>query len=209
MLASVRIYSNDLPINTSRQLRKAKVVACDIETSGLDWRSDVIGMCQFYTPEFGTALVKISPGCQPPLGIKSLIEDPHTTKVFHHAPFDLRFLRYSWGIRARSVACTKVASKMAFPEKGHESHSLRSLLKVHLGISLDKTEQASNWLAPTLTQKQLSYASNDVRHLIDLRECLEEKIARLGLKSLYEDCLTFLPSHVELQVQGRDEIFAY
>ncbi|MFE9100396.1 ribonuclease D [Actinomadura geliboluensis] len=205
----VELHSDDLPIDLSLQLRGAKVVACDIETSGLDWRADYIGMCQFYSPEHGAFLVKVGPRSQVPRGIKALVEDPHTLKIFHHAPFDLRFLRYAWGIRAQSVACTKVASKIAYPAKCKEDHSLRNLVQDHLGISLDKTEQASNWLASNLTPDQLSYACNDVRFLIELHSFLQAEIVSLGFQELYERCCNFLPSHVELQVNDREEVFAY
>mgnify|MGYP006194651211 CR=1 FL=1 len=33
-------------------------------------------------------------------------------KVFHHAPFDLRFMVAQWNVTPRNIACTKVASKM-------------------------------------------------------------------------------------------------
>ena len=209
MLVNVEVYSDDLPVDVSLRLKRVSMIACDIETSGLDWRSDAIGMCQFYSPEHGAFLVKIGHRSRVPTHIKGLMEDPGLTKVFHHAPFDLRFLRHKWGIRAQSVACTKVASKIAYPDRRNEDHRLQNLLREHLGISIDKAEQASNWLASTLTRDQLSYACNDVRYLIDLHAFLEEKIARMGNRHLYNACRTFLPAHVELQVIDREDVFAY
>ena len=38
----------------------------------------------------------------------ALLATPSVRKVFHHAPFDLRFLTGRWRATPRNVACTKV-----------------------------------------------------------------------------------------------------
>ncbi len=39
---------------------KSAQVAWDIETSGLDWRKEIIGTCQLHIPDKGTLIVKIA-----------------------------------------------------------------------------------------------------------------------------------------------------
>lgn len=209
MLTDVKIYHDDLPGDLTRRLQKGGVVACDIETSGLDWRRDSIGTCQFHSSAYGTFLVKVRSQTETPLGIKTLLEDSRTTKIFHHAPFDLRFFRRVWGIRSRSVACTKVASKLAYPDKRSEDHSLQFLVREHLGIPLKKDARVSDWLSPSLTQEQLTYAGNDVRYLIELHNILQQEVACRGLQNLYRECCAFLPSHVELQMIDVEDVFSY
>ncbi len=50
-------------------------------------------------------------------------------KVFHHAPFDLRWMMSHWQMQAASVACTEVASRLLNPDPDSASHSLKYLLE--------------------------------------------------------------------------------
>lgn len=67
-------------------------VAWDVETSGLDWRSDRLATCQLFTPGTGPVVISLDPEEGKPLGLAALLADPKVEKVFHHAPFDLRFM---------------------------------------------------------------------------------------------------------------------
>ena len=54
---------------------------------------------------------------------------------------------------------------------------LGPLIESVFAMTLDKSEQASNWLRRPLSESQISYALNDVRYLIELRDRL---VAQLG-----------------------------
>ncbi|WP_395110283.1 ribonuclease D [Actinomadura sp. SCN-SB] len=209
MLDNITLFHDDLSQDAVAEIRRVDALACDIETSGLDWRAESIGTCQFYTPSLGALIVQFSPDSLPPLRIKRIMESPTVTKVFHHAPFDLRFMCANWHIKPQAIACTKIASKIAFPAASPENHSLKELLAEHLGITVDKGQQSSDWLANKLSCEQLTYAANDVRHLLELRDYLESEIARKGHLRLYQACLDFLPSRIELEVGGWPDVYSY
>jgi len=128
-------------------------------------------------------------------------------KVFHHAPFDLRFLTGRWGATPRNVACTKVASKLL--DKGDVDHSLKALLLRHLGVRIDKDERLSDWSADTLTESQVRYAANDVRFLIPLLACLQQGLEAAGRWNLALACFLHLPTRAALEVGSFGDVFAY
>jgi ribonuclease D len=154
--------------------------------------------------------VVISLGSGKPPRLATLLEDPMVEKVFHHAPFDLRFMVHAWGARPTSIRCTKVASKLLEPKAPNEAHSLQQLVARHLGVSLEKGPvRTSDWSAPNLTPEQLEYASGDVAYLPALLDVLSGALLAAGLSQLYDDCCAFLPSRTLLELGGYPDVFAY
>ena len=198
----------DLKRWDAERLTSSGLVACDIETSGLDPHGDEIGTVQFFAYGVGAVVVKVE-GDKRPENICGLLENEQVQKVFHHAPFDLRFMVAKWGIEPRNIACTKIASKLVDRHASADEHSLKHLLWQHLGISLDKGQRRSNWLAAELTDEQLRYACADVESLIVLLQHLQGRLEELGLEERYEDCLQFLPTRVHLDLGGWSDVFLY
>lgn len=207
MSGPVTSLRTDITRPLADALHTAPRVAWDIETSGLDWRTDSIGTCQLHAPEIGGVLVQLDG--PPPERLREVLADPRVLKVFHHAPFDLRFLTSQWKTRVSSVACTKVASKLLNPNAPTGAHSLQHTLARHLGVHITKDERASDWLATELTPAQLAYAIADVAHLLPLLDVLEGQLHSAGLSGLFRECLAFLPTRVELDLRGYTDIFAY
>lgn len=203
---NVVICHDDLPIEYFDSIIMAKIVAWDIETSGLNWRTDRMGICQLHTPDKPVVIVKISE--TPPKILKSLLKDSSIKKVFHHAMFDLRFMVHNWKVTPKNIACTKIASKILDPEK-RNNHNLQSLLKVYLGLEKDKSEQLSDWLSSELTKEQIRYAVNDVIYLIQLLHVLENELKSNGLIELAHECFAHIPTRVKLDLLGYEDIFSY
>lgn len=205
---SVQVVHGDLPSGLASAFADAARVAWDVETSGLDWRRDRLGTCQLFTAEVGPVVVSL--GDAIPSRLIGLLEDPAIEKVFHHAPFDLRFMAYNWDIQPASIRCTKVASKLLTPGVANEEHSLQSLLLNYVGIQLQKGDvRTSDWTAANLTGAQISYAAGDVIHLPKLLSVLMEKLAAEGLAKLYDACCAFIPARVQLELGGYPDVFAY
>jgi ribonuclease D len=200
-------FDGDLPNNFLSSCVSEGQVAWDIETSGLDWRSDGIGTCQVAVGD-DIAIVQLL-GSGPPAGLVALLENPDVTKVFHHAPFDLRFMAFQWKAKPMSVACTKVASKILDPDLERSEHSLQPVLLRHLGVSISKTEQRSDWTSAVLSSEQLSYAATDVRHLVVLLNQLLRNAGDKGLTDLVEHSFAYLPTRVQLDIRGSGDVFAY
>jgi ribonuclease D len=204
----VEVTRGDLDLDFYWAAMGAASVAWDIETSGLDWAADRIGTCQVAT-EHGINIVILGDGNQAPKRLATLLESPDTRKVFHHAPFDLRFMTHQWAANASNVACTKVASKILNPELENGGHSLLPVLRRHLGVAISKDEQRSNWLDPDLTSDQVRYAADDVGHLLTLVDVLEQNCRRRGLHDLLSASWRYLPVRVQLDLHGSGDVFAY
>lgn len=182
-------------------------VAWDIETTGLDWRNDRIGTVQVATPG-EIAVVQLKPG-RIPRRLSQLIESTAIEKVFHHAPFDLRFMTWSWRVRSQHVSCTKILSKIIDPTAPHDQHSLKPVLERYLAIQIAKDEQQSDWEANTLSVEQVAYAAADVRHLLPLFEVMTERAQGLGIWEFAAASFTYLPTRVALDLRGSGDVYAY
>lgn len=73
------------------------------------------------------------------------------------------------------------------------STGYRQAVEHYLNITLDKSQQDSDWLQRPLSKTQLTYAANDVIYLKSLYKHLLEKIPSYKLKWLWED-MAFLSS---------------
>jgi ribonuclease D len=182
-------------------------VALDIETSGLDWKSERIGLCQIFIPGIGVSYVK-SRKKEKPARLKLLLAEKRVQKIIHHAMFDLRFLSYHWRASVANVGCTKIASKLLRPG-GNQKHSLSQLLEQHLSITLDKTKQRSDWLAWNYSADQLSYASADVIYLPALFDHLMGLLKEAGKSDLANECFAHIPTRVKLEIEGYGDVFTY
>lgn len=203
----VRLVEGDVSPDFEWRVRDCGFVAWDIETSGLDWRSDKIATCQLHTGEDETEIIQVNGHA--PERLRELLTSARITKIFHHAPFDLRFMRYHWGAIPRSVACTKILSKIVHPELDPREHSLKPVLQRYLGVELDKSMQTSDWMKASLSSAQLRYAAKDVQFLPELLDRLMDEARAMGVADLVEATFDYLPTRVETDVLGCGDVFAY
>lgn len=204
---SVTVMRRDLNEDFFTSAYQSDQVAWDIETTGLDWRVEEIGTCQIFVPGTGVAIVQLDGSV--PERLRDLLTTPSVTKVFHHAPFDLRFMAHQWKARPARIACTKVAAKITCPGLDKSEYSLKPLARRVLDIDLDKSQQRSNWLRATLSQQQLAYAAADVLFLLPLLQELLDQAQRSDLVDLVEASFAYLPVRVELDLAGAGDVFAY
>jgi ribonuclease D len=206
--APVRVLSGDLPGNLAETFALSGRIAWDIETTGLDWRQDRIGTCQLFSEAVGAVVVSV--GEATPSALARLIEDSTVEKVFHHAPFDLRFMVSAWRVSPAAIRCTKVASKILDPAAPNETHSLQHLVGRYLGVSLPKgAVRVSDWSASALTDEQVRYAAGDVVHLLHLLDAMEVALRASGRAELYDSCCAFLSARVALELSDFPDVFAY
>jgi ribonuclease D len=197
----VALFDGDLPPRMSEALRSQPAVAVDTETSGLDWSTDQLLLCQLYSPDTGPVFLRNVSGV--PSELAALMGDPGVVKVLHHAPFDLRFLEAKWGIRTVSVACTKAASKLLDPSIAHGDHSLQAVLLRRLGVRIEKgAVRTSDWGGAVLSPEQLEYAAGDVIHLLDLQVTLTKSLRERDLGSIYAQVCAYMPVDAHLEVCG-------
>ncbi|WP_432106435.1 hypothetical protein [Streptomyces sp. AA1529] len=202
------MYSGDISLTVYTEILKAGRIAWDIETNGLDPKQAKIGTCQLYSPEIGAVVVTDLADASPKY-LPALLAEYGVLKVFHHAPFDVSFMTNAWGVRAKNVACTKIAAKILSPSAPAEEYSLKHLLRRHFNVPVDKYMRFTNWLSDSLSEKQVEYAVTDVIKLLDLYDLFQSQLARKGLTQLYDECRNFLPSHVSLKLLGCPDPFKY
>ena len=106
-----------------------------------------------------------------------VLTDPGRLKVMHSLSEDLEVLDSHLGIVPECVIDTQLAHAFATPEFGL---GYAALVERHLGIALAKHSTRSDWLRRPLSPEQLSYAREDVEHLLPVWECLGAELERLG-----------------------------
>ena len=109
--------------------------------------------------------------------LAELVADPEVTVVLHSAQADLALLAERFGVVARSVYDTQVAA--AFAGLGDQV-GYAGLAERLLGVAIDKGSQFTDWLRRPLSERQLRYALDDVRHLPALWAELERRLQESG-----------------------------
>jgi ribonuclease D len=196
---TVKLHKDDLPLGRSF----GNAVAIDTETLGLNPYRDRLCLVQLSRGDGNAELVQIGRHYEAP-ELKRLLADESVLKILHFARFDMAVLKHAFGIMPHPVYCTRIASRLA--RTFTDRHGLKDLAKELLNIELSKQQQSSDWGADQLTPEQLNYAASDVLHLHALREKLESMLLREGRQNLARACFAFLPTRVELDLQGWSEI---
>jgi ribonuclease D len=203
-----QVCDRDLDDATLARYLEAEAIAVDTETMGLIPKRDRLCLIQLCDPAGYVTVIIVPKGQTEAPNLKQLMEATQITKVFHFARFDVAQLLCTFGIQTQPIFCTKIASKLARTYTG--SHGLRSLVMDLEGIELDKRAQCSDWgNAANLSQAQLSYAANDVRYLIGLREKLTAMLKREELWDLAERCFECLPVFVSLDLLQYPNVFEH
>jgi ribonuclease D len=187
---------------------QSSAIAVDTETMGLvPWR-DRLCLVQLCDDGGTVTAIRIPKGATQAPNLKTLMEQPQITKVFHYARFDVAQLRFTFDIETQPIYCTKIASKLARTYTG--SHGLKSLVMELEGIELDKQAQSSDWgRVSELSHQQLEYAANDVRYLIPAMHKLTAMLQREDRWDLAQQCFQCLPVFVSLDLAHYENIFEH
>ena len=207
--SGIELHHGDLPVG----VHFGQEVAVDTETMGLAPHRDRLCLVQLSGGDGTCHLVQFSsaslavPFAAP--NLSAVLIDPHVTKLFHFARFDLAVLLKYMGVECAPSYCTKIASKLV--RTYTDRHGLKDLCRELLGVELSKEQQSSDWGAETLTPDQLGYAARDVVYLHRLRRKLDEMLERENRRELAEACFEFLPHRARLDLAGwaDEDIFAH
>jgi ribonuclease D len=200
----LEVHKGDLP----RGRLTGRSIAIDTETLGLNPYRDRLCLVQLSEGDGRAVLLQFSGNYDAP-ELKRLLADESVLKIFHFGRFDLAVLKHYFGVMAKPVYCTKVASRIA--RTFTDRHSLKDLARELLGIELSKQQQSSDWGAETLTPAQLDYAASDVLHLHALKERLDGMLEREHRAGIAQKCFAFLPTRAQLDLLGwaETDIFAH
>ena len=202
---TIRLHRGDLPDLSAY----TGAVAIDTETMGLDPRRDRLCVVQLSPGDGSADIVQIAASQTRAPNIERLLADPDRLKLFHFGRFDIGVLSHAFGVMARPVYCTKIASRLA--RTYTDRHGLKDLARELLGVDLSKQQQSSDWGADSLSEAQVAYAATDVLHLHALKERLDAMLAREGRAELAAACFRFLPDRVRLDLAGwaEQDIFSH
>ncbi len=203
---NLTLVENDIDSSLLEELRggaQQSGLAVDIETGGLSARRDRLEVVSIAIPQHA---VVVALGRGVPLHLAELLADPTVVKIFHHAIFDLSFLVHKWNLEVAPIFCSKVAARLAGIAR---NPTLRQLVEDLLGKQLDKSQQRSDWSRRPLEEDQVKYAAEDVAHLHALHEILARRLHATGRMTIFESCMSFLPTRVELELLGMGDVFAY
>lgn len=207
-MENFEVCDHDIPPTLLDRYLRSDAIAVDTETMGLNpWR-DRLCLIQLSDAEGYVSAIRVARGQTVAPHLQQLLEAQNITKIFHFARFDLATLQHHLGIVTTPVFCTKIASKIA--RTYSPRHGLKSLVQELEGIELDKTQQSSDWgNVAALSDEQLSYAANDVRYLHSLRDKLTDMLKREERWQIMQQCLTCLPTFVELDLMQYSGIFEH
>jgi ribonuclease D len=195
-----KLHKGDLPDD----LDLGPIVAIDSETLGLNPNRDRLCLVQLSSGDGTAHLVQFEVGKYAAPNLRKLLTDRKVTKLFHYARFDVAVFRRYLGVMTAPIYCTKIASKLV--RTYTDKHGLKDLVRELLGVDLSKEQQSSDWGAPTLTEKQLAYAANDVAYLHKLKDALDAMLAREGRTEIARACFQFLPARAQLDLMGWPDV---
>ena len=194
------LYQNDLPDG----LTLGPIVAIDCETMGLNPHRDRLCVIQMSDGDGNSHIVQVAKGQSEAPNLCKMLTDPNTLKLFHFGRFDIAAMYHAFGALAAPVYCTKIASRLI--RTYTDRHGLKNLTQELIGVDISKQQQMSDWGAEKLTDAQLEYAASDVLYLHQLKEKLDERLAREGRTELAQSCFDFLPTRSLLDLEGWPEI---
>jgi ribonuclease D len=135
--------------------------------------------------------------------LAGVLADPAVEVVVHAGRQDIALVRRVLETDVANVIDTQVAA--GFAGLGAQA-SYDSLLGDVLGIRVAKSASFTRWDVRPLSREQLSYAREDVEHLLELAEELERRLRELGrLEWAREECA---PLERSSDVRELDAVFA-
>ena len=199
---------NDINTDLYHLYKDSSYLAVDTEAMGLIHGRDRLCLIQICNELNLTACIKIDINNSDSSNIKNLFEDEKIMKIFHYARFDVAALQCNLEINTRNIFCTKIASKLA--RTYTNKHGLKDLIHELVGVELDKSSQSSDWgSTEDLSNKQIDYAANDVRYLIEAMHKLKVILNREGRYELAQKCFKTIPVHSELDILKFSNIFEH
>jgi ribonuclease D len=204
---TIHLHEEDLPADV---VFADGPIAVDTEAMGLVPGRDRLCLVQLADGKGDEHLVRFAQGSDYSApNLKALLSDPNRLKLYHFARFDVATMRAYLGIIAAPLYCTRTASRLV--RTYTDRHGLKDLVKELLCVEISKQQQTSDWGADELSDAQREYAASDVRFLHQLKEKLDQRLARENRVALAQACFDFLPHRALLDLAGwaEQDVFAH
>ena len=205
MSIDIKLHKNDIPADID--LSKHKCLAVDSEMAGLNVFRDPLYLVQISTGNSDAHIIQLNRKTFDAPNLKKLLTNNDIIKLFHYARADMAHIKHYLKVDVKNVQCTKLQSKIG--RSYSESHGLKVLIKEFINIDISKQFQSSDF-GGDLTSAQLKYCANDVIYLHKIHEELNKILIREDRIDLYNDCLKFLKTRVDLDLASfKDDIWSH
>jgi len=199
----IQLYKSDIPEN----LNLGNTIAVDGEFMGLNVRRDPLCLIQISSGNSDAHIIQFDRSKYNAPNLIKLLTDKNIKKIFHYARSDLAHIKYYLKADVNNVECTKIQSKIA--RTFSDNHSLKTLIKEFVNVDISKQFQTTDF-GGELSQGQLKYCANDVIYLHKINEELNKILLRENRIKLYQECLKFLKTRVDLDLAlFKDDIWAH
>ena len=203
MNIEIKLHKFDLPDD----LELGNVIAVDGEFMGLNVKRDPLCLIQISNGNSDAHIVQFDRSNYKAPNLIKILNNQNVTKIFHFGRADIAHIKHYLKIDTNNILDTKIASKLA--RSYSDSHSLKTLIKEFINIDISKQFQSSDF-GGELTPAQLKYCANDVIYLHKIHEELEKILKRENRVNLYNDCLKFLKTRVDLDLAlFKDDIWSH
>ena len=116
--------------------------------------------------------------------LKQVLVNDKIIKVIHASEQDIETIYSQLSVIVQPIFDTQVAA--AFCHYPYQS-SYESLVYKITGIMINKESRICDWQQRPLNEKQIAYAANDVRYLIEIYHSILSKLEKLGRKKWVEE----------------------
>jgi len=203
MSNNIKLHKNDIPDD----LELGNVIAVDGEFMGLNVRRDPLCLIQISSGNSEAHIVQFDRKNYIAPNLVRILNDDKITKIFHYGRADMAHIKYYLKTDTNNILDTKIASKLA--RSYSDSHSLKTLIKEFINIDISKQFQSSDF-GGELTSSQIKYCANDVIYLHKIHNELNKILERENRIKLYQDCLKFLKTRVDLDLAlFKDDIWSH
>jgi len=186
-------------------------IAIDTEATGLQIpERDKLSLIQICDEKGNVYIIQPNKINYKAPNLVSILENEKILKIGHFLRFDKNSLEYFLKCKIKNIFDTKIASKIV--RTYTDAHGLKNLVQEFCNKSLDKRYGSSDWNKDIneLTDKQLEYAANDVIYLHKIKTELEKMLIREKRMELFESCVSFLNTRIELDQKGfKEDIFEH
>ena len=203
MSINIKLHKNDLPDD----LNLGNVLAVDGEFMGLNVSRDPLCLIQISSGNSDAHIVQFDRQNYVAPNLVKILNDENITKIFHYGRADIAHIKYYLNTDTNNILDTKIASKLA--RSYSENHSLKILIKEFANVEVSKQFQSSDF-GGDLSPAQLKYCANDVIYLHKIHNELIKILERENRIKLYQDCLKFLKTRVDLDLAlFKDDIWSH
>ena len=203
MSNNIQLHKGDIPEN----LNLGNRIAVDGEFMGLNVRRDPLCLIQLSSGNSDAHIIQFDRNSYEAPNLVKLLNDEKITKIFHFGRADMAHIKYYLKTDVNNILDTKICSKLS--RSYSDNHSLKTLIKEFINIDISKQFQSSDF-GGELSPAQLKYCANDVIYLHKIHDELYKILKREDRVKLYENCLKFLKTRVELDLAlFKDDIWSH